>query len=117
MATPPNHVRVFMKRRPNPLLPLFPLGQIVATPAALRLLQELAVDPLDLLTRHARGDWGTLDVDDIQANEQALAHGSRIMSVYRFPWIPGCSTPGIQTIWLITEADRSSTCALLPEDY
>ena len=59
--------------------------------------------------RHIVGDWGECCEEDKQANEDALAQGERLLSVYR--------TSKDEKIWVITEADRSSTCVLLPEEY
>ena len=87
----------------------FNLGHVVATPGALKTLQEAGVTPLDLLGRHARGDWGDMTPDDLQTNDQALVEGSRIFSAYEIP--------GGERIWVITESDRSSTCLLLPGEY
>lgn len=85
----------------------FPLGQIVATPNA---LDSIPPDEIQgALARHVRGDWGTLDVEDWNANEQALLHGGRLFSAYH-------STQNIK-FWIITEHDRSVTTVLLPEDY
>ena len=88
---------------------LFSLGQIVATPGALEALEEARQAPLHLLNRHLIGDWGDLDKEDIKANNDALIYGDRLFSAYRL-------TTG-EKVWIITEADRSSTCILLPEDY
>lgn len=92
-----------------PTKPLFPLGQIVATPGALETLEAAAESPADLLNRHVRGDWGDLDEEDKAANHAALKDGSRILSAYVL------STA--ERIWVITEADRSSTCLLRPDEY
>ena len=89
--------------------PRLTLGRIVATPGALRALQEAQENPLRLLRRHAHGDWGDLHQDDIHANELALRRGMRVLSAYVL------ATE--QRIWIITEADRSSTCILTPEEY
>ena len=86
----------------------FPLGQIVATPAALAFLEQHHMTAITYITRHAAGDWGDVDRHDRLANEHALNDGSRIFSVYKI---------GADKIWIITEADRSSTCVMLPEDY
>jgi hypothetical protein len=66
-------------------------------------------DPFTLLRRHASGDWGDVDADDARENERSLAHGWRLLSAYRL-------SDGTK-LWTITEADRSSTCLLLPEEY
>ena len=89
--------------------PLFDLGQVVATPGALETFQEAGQSPVEFLSRHVRGDWGVVDEHDQQANDDALQDGSRILSAYVL-------TTGVK-IWIITEADRSSTCCLLPEEY
>ena len=85
----------------------FRLGQIVSTPNALSRLTE--EDILMGIKRHQAGDWGELTEDDRQANERALIEGTRLFSVYH-------AVSGIK-FWLITEADRSATTVLLPEDY
>ena len=85
-----------------------PLGRVVATPGSLRVLLEAGEDPLRYLARHASGDWGDLDTYDRRENELSLHHGWRIVSSYPV---------GETTIWIITEADRSVTTILLPEEY
>ena len=85
----------------------FRLGRIVSSPNA--LLKLTGDDILLAIQRHQAGDWGDLDEHDRAANERALAEGTRLLSVYR-------SAAGT-TFWLITEADRSVTTVLLPEDY
>jgi hypothetical protein len=89
--------------------PLFPLGQIVATPGALAALGRANQPPTEFLRRHLSGDWGALDTHDIAENQYSLAHGFRLLSSYR-------TTAG-ETLWVITEADRSVTTLLLPEEY
>ena len=89
--------------------PLFPLGQCVATPGALAALEEAGQSPADFLNRHVAGDWGEIDRDDKGLNEQALKEGARIFSVYQ-------TSKGVK-VWVITEADRASTCVLLPDEY
>ncbi|MGZ8182293.1 MAG: hypothetical protein ACXWT1_10070 [Methylobacter sp.] len=89
--------------------PLLALGQTVATRGALAAMQQLEVSPLALLSRHQRGDWGNLDKEDKQANEQALTCGDRVFSSYQV-------TEAVK-FWVITEADRSTTTILLPEEY
>ncbi len=85
-----------------------PLGRVVATPGALKLLSEAGEDPFDYLTRHASGDWGELCTFDRRQNEIALREGLRIFSSYK-------TTGG--RCWIITEADRSVTTILVPEEY
>lgn len=88
---------------------LFELGRVVATPRALETLEQGGEDPRLLLHRHVTGDWGEVGTKDKAANELALVIGTRILSSYR-------TTKG-EKLWIITEADRSSTCLLLPDDY
>ncbi len=87
----------------------FEPGQIVATPGALDALSDARLSPHSLLRRHVSGDWGELSAEDQRANEQALRHGYRLLSSYRLP--------NGTTVWCITEADRSSTCLLTPDEY
>jgi hypothetical protein len=89
--------------------PLFDLGQTVATPGAIEALQESNLSPSSLLARHQSGDWGDLCDEDVAENNYALGHGYRLFSSYQI-------TETIK-IWVITEADRSVTTLLLPEDY
>lgn len=87
----------------------FPLGQCVATPGALKALEESNESAIPFLRRHAAGDWGDVCADDAQANEDALKLGARLLSSYR-------TTKGTR-LWVITEADREVTTVLLPEEY
>ena len=85
----------------------FSPGRLVATPNALTNVPNDEI--LTALSRHVRGDWGTVDAHDWSANERALEIGARLFSVYQ-------STQGV-TFWIITEANRAVTTVLLPEDY
>jgi hypothetical protein len=97
--------------------PVFPTGQIVAS----RGIYDLACQNADFarfvqkcLNRHVKGDWGDLDSEDKQANDRSLKEGTRLLSAYdddRFP------QHGVATIWIITEADRSATTILFPDEY
>ncbi|MBY0410159.1 MAG: type I restriction endonuclease subunit M [Burkholderiaceae bacterium] len=89
--------------------PLFDLGQVLATPGALGMLEALQLTPLPFVVRHVSGDWGDICSEDRQANAEALEHSFRLMSVYVLP--------AKQRLWVITEADRSYTTLLLPEEY
>lgn len=89
--------------------PLFPLGQVVATPGALMALIDAQQGPEEFLLRHVTGDWGTLDEHDRKENELALRKGLRLLSAYH-------TSKGVR-IWVITEWDRSTTTILLPQDY
>lgn len=88
---------------------LFPLGQIVATPGALAALERASQSTSYFLARHAIGDWGELDPTDIAENKYSMIHGFRLLSSYQ--------TDAGDKVWIITEADRSATTLLLPEEY
>jgi hypothetical protein len=92
--------------------PLFDLGRVVATPGALDLLASAGENPARLLERHAAGDWGEVPPEDARENERSLKYGWRLMSSY-----PVGSEADGDRVWVITEADRSSTCLLLPSEY
>jgi hypothetical protein len=85
-----------------------PLGRVVATPGALKVLKKSGGHPFDYLARHASGDWGELCAFDRRQNDIALRDGYRILSSYNVP---------AGRVWIITEADRSVTTILLPEEY
>ena len=85
-----------------------PLGRVVATPGALNLLRNSGGHPFEYLARHATGDWGELCAFDRRQNEIALRDGYRVLSSYPV---------GMECVWIITEADRSVTTILLPEEY
>ena len=94
--------------------PPFPLGQVVATPGALEVLEQSGQTPDYFLDRHVQGDWGEVDRGDWQSNDHALHDGSRIISVYK-------TLMGAK-IWIITEAadddgNRAATTLLLPDEY
>ncbi|CAB3802717.1 hypothetical protein LMG28614_05680 [Paraburkholderia ultramafica] len=96
--------------------PLFELGQIVATPGVLEAIpNQIAL--LVLLSRHVRGNWGCVCADDAAANDAAVTEGDRILSA--FPINPNkvCADHGDNCVWIITEADRSVTTFLLPDEY
>jgi hypothetical protein len=93
---------------------LFDPGLIVTTPGVSTALEHL--DPLEwmyliirLVTRHITGDWGDLDIEDRTANDHAVILGERVLSAYHLP-------DGTK-VWVITEADRSVTTVLLPDEY
>lgn len=85
----------------------FQLGQVVITPGA-----QTAIGSLDVmlaLQRHEQGDWGVVCDEDKQSNDEALIEGNRVLSAYD-------SVRKVR-FWIITEADRSVTTILLPEEY
>jgi hypothetical protein len=85
-----------------------PLGRVVASPGALRALSDAGEHPLSYIVRHASGDWGDLCAFDRRENGLALRHGYRVLSSYAV---------GEGRVWVITEADRSVTTILLPDEY
>jgi hypothetical protein len=87
----------------------FPLGRPVATPGALEAMKASGQTPDFFLARHQSGDWGDVNEEDRRLNDEALLHGDRLLSVYR-------TLRGVR-LYVITEADRSSTCLLLPEEH
>lgn len=89
-------------------LPQFPFGTFVCTPGVLSILNEQTGILVDLLARHVTGDFGDVCEEDKQTNEAAIANGTRVMSVYHIDKTK---------VYMITEADRSSTTVLLPEEY
>jgi hypothetical protein len=91
----------------KPCLAKFRLGHIVSTPNALSQLSN--EDILAGIQRHQAGDWGDVDEHDRQANDRALIEDTRLLSVYH-------TAAGVK-YWIITEADRSLTTVLMPEDY
>ena len=86
--------------------PLFPLGQLFAAPGALTALQKAGQSPAELISLHVREQWGDIPEEDLQENEYSLKHGFRLLSSYR--------TKAGETIWVITQSDRSVTTLLLP---
>ncbi len=91
------------------MIPKFSHGQVVSTPAALDAIEQSGQTPEFFLDRHVKGDWGCVCTDDQQANDDALVHGTRILSAYK-------TLKGVR-LWIVTEADRSATTILLPEEY
>ena len=87
--------------------PLFPLGQIVATPGALTALEKAGQTPTEFLTRHVRGE---VCEEDRKENQLSLERGFRLLSSYR-------TNANDVKVYVITEADRSVTTILLPEEY
>ncbi len=95
----------------SPNGPLFDLGRTVATAAVVE-----RIPPMELFRAfmaHSHGEWGSVCAADAKANNDALVSGARIMSVFHVPVSTG---EGWLTVWLITEADRSITTALFPEE-
>jgi len=87
----------------------FPLGQLVATPGALSVIERAGQSPNVFIERHLKNDWGEVCGDDWNLNDQALDDGDRLLSAYR--------TAKGERIWVISESDRSATTLLLPDEY
>jgi hypothetical protein len=98
-----------MQRKP------FSLGRIVATPGALEAVDNSRI--LECLQLHARGDWGCIDPSDVAENNRATFEGTRILSAYPIDPSKPAKGHGANVFWIITEADRSVTTFLLPEEY
>jgi len=88
---------------------LFPLGRVLATPGALEALERAGQSPAEFLCRHQQGDWGNCCEDDRRENDFSVPRRLRIFSVYY--------TVATEKLWVITEADRSTTTILLPSEY
>ena len=100
-TTPSTHLQ--------PTMIWFALGQIVATPGAIDLLERTSSDALDFLIRHQQGDWGSVPPEDAEENLSSIENGCRILSSYYLN--------ATERLWIITEADRSVTTLLLPDEY
>jgi hypothetical protein len=96
-----------LKRKVFNMNEKFDLGKVVITPNAMGVLNGLSID--DAIERHQSGDWGEMCGEDVQTNNRALKNGGRLFSAYK-------DVNDIK-FWIITEADRSVTTILLPEDY
>ena len=97
---------------PTLAMPLFLTGQVVSTPSAMEVLDRAGVSAIDFVARHVFADWSEMDIDDQVQNLLAVRDGLRVLSSYRVGDM--ANSP---RVWVITEADRSSTCVLLPEEY
>jgi hypothetical protein len=89
--------------------PLFSLGKLLITPGAMELLEKNNQSPSEFLDRHIIGDWGDLCKEDGMMNDYAVNHDERILSAY--------TLKNSEKIWIITEADRSATTILKPDEY
>lgn len=102
-------VYVHMEPQPYATPPKFIPALIVATPGALELLVSAGKEPYEYIVRHIKGEWGDVDRHDQVANEHALLVGLRVMSVFKIT--------ETETLWLITEGDRSICTLLVPDEY
>lgn len=88
---------------------LFDTGRVLVTCRVAGIMEDSADEIMACMDRHIQADWGDLSHEDRQANDHALGDGGRLLSAYNL-------SSGVK-IWIITEADRSSTTILLPEEY
>ena len=86
----------------------FTVGTIYVTIGVRESINNETHRVTPLIERHLNQDWGDVCEEDKQSNNQALIHGGRLLSSYKL---------GEETIWIITEADRSATTILLPSEY
>lgn len=91
---------------------MFSVGNVVATPGALDLLDRFALNAASILRRHMWGDFGMIGAEDQAANLAAIGNGARILSAYEVG-----PTGKTEKLWVLTEADRSVTTLLLPSEY
>jgi hypothetical protein len=87
----------------------FALGETYITPGAEEALMIAGQTEIEFLRRHMSNDWGELSDEDVRENDLSLREGFRLLSAYR--------TAKGQKLWIITEADRSATTILLPDEY
>ena len=92
---------------------LFPLGTCYLTPGIQELIEQHQLPLPEFMYRHQTGDWSEMSAEDQQENKLSLQEGYRIFSAYQYKPNTEFSTK----IWIITEADRSSTTVLLPSEY
>lgn len=93
----------------------FDLGQVVTTPGALEACGAEYL--MECLMRHGSGDWGCVCAEDAASNDEALTEGLRVLSAYPIDPAKPSKGWGENTLWIITEADRSVTTFLLPSEY
>ena len=94
------------------MITTFTLGRLLMTRGVNELVagdEAFAKFVMASLARHAKGDWGNLRDEDKQENELSLKEGYRLLSAYE--------SEGLPRIWIITEADRSVTTVLFPDEY
>ena len=103
------------KAQPLPVKPRFATGRIVATQGVLAAVSDAY--QLQCLARHLAGDWGCCCEEDKVTNDEAVSAGDRILSAYPIDPDKPCKGYGDNTLWIITEADRSATTFLLPDEY
>jgi hypothetical protein len=95
--------------------PLFSLGDVVATRTVADLVPQAHL--IHCLGRHVRGDWGSVCEEDAATNHEAVQNGDRLLSAYPLDEAKPCEGFGDNTLWIITESDRSATTFLFPNEY
>jgi len=108
MTTSQTNHRSTNSHKLDTVKPLFSLGMIVATRGVLAHLDRHAINAQGYLKRHVTGDWGDTPQEDAESNRDAVKYGARILSAYDMAG---------ERVWIITEADRSSTTLLFPSEY
>ena len=107
------------RRQGDPLMntltytPKFALGDCYITPGIQAIIEQHQYPINQLIARHHAGDWGDLCQDDKKENDFALKNNLRIFSSYLIT----LNNETMIKVWIITEADRSSTTVLLPSEY
>jgi len=105
----------------NETRPILKLGRQVVTSRAITALESARYDwqwyVAQLLYKHARGDWGNVCPEDKTSNDEAARNGGRVISSYKVDPFGSDSGHGSNALWVITEADRSTTTVLLAEEY
>ena len=113
--------RVFRLESHSRLKPPFHPGKLLITPVALAALRENGVPVISIMLRHIAGDWGAVSDNDRQQNDLSIAAGLRLLSIYRLPddkrLLSSYAVPSGRKVWIVTEADRSTTTILLPDEY
>ena len=105
-------VRFFVPQKGVNMTIAINMGRLLMTRGVNDLVAEdeaFAKFVMSSLTRHRGGDWGNLTDEDMQENELSLKEGYRLLSAYE--------AEGLPKIWIITEADRSATTILFPDEY
>lgn len=96
----------------------FEIGRLVASRGIMEQIESEALSDNDFRTfinksfeRYIKCDWGDLDEEDKALNDNAVERGDlRILAAYIRPETK-------EKIWIITEADRSYTTILFPNEY
>jgi hypothetical protein len=112
MSQSPNHVHatttIRLPASDQRNRPLFPLGRLIATAGVNAHLIDNDIDPTPFICQHHCGQWGDVPPEDAQENDFSVLNGLRVLSSYQMAG---------ERVWIITEADRSSTTLLFPSEY